>query len=205
MGKHLTLDQRIAIQIGLERNQPIKAIARGIGKSPRTVAREIKQRRRSCDEPRYGRVNNRCEHRGPCPDRARCPGPKGCARHVEERCPTVCNAPFVCNGCAKQNKCVLARFVYNAKKADKSYHGTLREKRKGANIEEGELAWLDGIVSPGVMKGQSIHHAVLKQRMRLPVGERTIYRYFKTGRMFTAFTLASHLPNSSLDFPRRND
>ena len=45
MGKHLTLDQRIAIQTGLERNQPIKAIARGIGKSPRTVARGIKQRR----------------------------------------------------------------------------------------------------------------------------------------------------------------
>ena len=111
MGKHLTLAQRIAIQIGLERNQPIKAIVRGIGKSPRTVARGIKQRRRSWDEPRYGRVNNRCEHRGLCPDRARRPGPKGCARHVEERCPTVCNAPFVCNGCAKQNKCVLARFA----------------------------------------------------------------------------------------------
>ena len=186
MGKHLTLDQRIAIQVGLERNQPIKAIARGIGKSPRTVAREIKRRRRPCDEPRYGRVNNRCEHRDLCPDWARCPGPKSCARYVEERCPTVLNAPFVFNGCAKQNKCILARFVYNAKKADKSYHDTLREKREGANIEEEELAWLDGIVSPGVMKGQSIHHAVLKQRMRLPVSERTIYRYFKTGGLFTA-------------------
>ena len=186
MGKHLTLDQRIAIQVGLERNQPIKAIARGIGKSPRTVAREIQQRRRPCDDRRYGRVNNRCEHRNSCSDWARCPGEKHCARYVEERCPTVLGAPFVCNGCAKQNKCVLARFVYNAKKADKNYRDTLREERLGANIEEAELRWLDGIVSPGVFKGQSIHNAVLKQRMRLPVSERTIYRYFAKGGAFTA-------------------
>ena len=32
MGKHLTLDQRITIQVELERNTPIKAIARKIGK-----------------------------------------------------------------------------------------------------------------------------------------------------------------------------
>lgn len=42
MGKHLTLEQRIAIQVGLERGQSINAIARGIGKTPRTVAHEIK-------------------------------------------------------------------------------------------------------------------------------------------------------------------
>ena len=185
MGKHLTLDQRIAIQVGLERNQPIKAIARSIGKSPRTVAREVKQRRRQCDEPRYGRVNNRCEHRNACPDWARCPAQR-CARYVEELCPTVLGAPFVCNGCAKLNKCVLARFVYNAKKADRSYRDTLRQERTGANIEEEQLRWLDGIVSPGVLKGQSIHNAVLEHRMRLPVSERTIYRYFKEGGAFTA-------------------
>ena len=45
MGKHLTLDQRITIQVELERNTPIKAIARMVGKAPRTVAREIEQRR----------------------------------------------------------------------------------------------------------------------------------------------------------------
>ena len=38
MGKHLTLDQRITIQVELERNTPIKAIARMIGKAPRTVS-----------------------------------------------------------------------------------------------------------------------------------------------------------------------
>ena len=31
MGKHLTLEQRITIQVELERNTPIKAFARKIG------------------------------------------------------------------------------------------------------------------------------------------------------------------------------
>ena len=43
MGKRLTLEQRIAIQVGLERGQSINAIARGIGKTPRTVVREVKR------------------------------------------------------------------------------------------------------------------------------------------------------------------
>ena len=45
MGKHLTLEQRITIQVELERNTPIKAIARKIGKAPRTVARLLGPRR----------------------------------------------------------------------------------------------------------------------------------------------------------------
>ena len=54
------------------------------------------------------------------------------------------------------------------------------------NIGPDELKWLDGIVSPGVIKGQSIHHAVSQQREHLPVCERTIYRNFRTGNLFTA-------------------
>ena len=104
MGKHLTLDQRITIQVELERNTPIKAIARMIGKAPRTVAREIKQRRATRNAKPYGRTNNRCIRRDRC---------------------------------------------------------------------------------PGVIKGQSIHHAVWQQRERLPVCERTI-RYFWAGNLFTA-------------------
>lgn len=185
MGKHLTLDQRIAIQVGLEKGQSINTIARGIGKSPRTVAREIKTHRERRDEKRYGRINNRCIHRDRCPEWARCPG-AGCSRYREEVCPSTVSAPYVCNGCDRQNKCVLGRYLYNAKKADAAYRSTLKESREGANIGDPELQWLDGLVSPGVLKGQSIHHAVLAKRLELPVSERTIYRYFKTGNMFTA-------------------
>lgn len=185
MGKHLTLEQRIAIQVGLERGQSINAIARGIGKTPRTVVREVKQRRERHDEKRYGRINNRCVFRDRCQDWHNCPG-VGCSRYREEVCPTVANAPYVCNGCARQNKCILGRFLYNAKKADAQYFQTLKGSREGVNIEEEELQWLDALVSPGVLKGQSIHHAVLEKRDELPVSERTIYRYFKFANMFTA-------------------
>lgn len=196
----MTLDQRIAIQVGLERNQTIKAIARGIGMSPRTVSREIRDRRLARDEKRYGRVNNRCVFRDRCPDWTRCPG-ELCARYVEERCQKVTAAPFVCNGCEKQNKCVLARFVYNAKAADRAYRDTLRECREGANIEEEALAWLDGIVSPAILKGQSVHHAIRDLFLRLPVSERTIYRYFREGGLFTA--LRGDLPRACRLKPRK--
>ena len=186
MGKHMTLNERIAIQTELERNTPIKAIARKIGKAPRTVAREIKQRREKRDAKQYGRTNNRCVRRDRCPDWARCPGEGRCARFEEERCPKVLGAPFVCNGCPKLASCPLTRFVYNARRSDAAYRKTLSERREGPNIGAEELRWLDGLVSPGVIKGQSIHHAVLRQRERLPVSERTIYRYFRAGNLFTA-------------------
>ena len=201
MGKHLTLEQRITIQVGLERGDAIKKIARQIGKAPRTVSREIERRRERRDEKRYGRSNNRCVHRGRCPDWMHCPGPRGCLRFQEQRCPTVQGAPFVCNGCAKQNTCGLTRYVYNAKKADAAYRSKLSECRSGANIEPEELKWLDSIVSPGVLGGQSIYHAVLAQRERLPVSERTIYRYFGTRGMFTA--LRADLPRACRLKPRK--
>lgn len=185
MGKHLTLDQRIAIQVGLERDQSIRAIARGIGKPPRTVAREIKQRRERHDETRYGRINNRCVHRNHCANWKDCRG-RGCAQYREEICPRTVSSPYVCNGCGDLNRCPLVRYLYNAKMADRQYRSTLKDCREGANILSEELRWLDGLVSPGVLKGQSIHHAVLAKRLQLPVSERTIYRYFEAGNMFTA-------------------
>lgn len=186
MGKHLTLDQRITIQVELERNTPIKAIARMIGKAPRTVAREIKQRRVAREAKPYGRTNNRCVRRDRCSDWARCPGEGRCPRFEQERCERVHGSPFVCNGCPKLRSCALTRYLYSARRSDASYRTTLRERREGVNIGPDELKWLDGIVSPGVIKGQSIHHAVWQQRERLPVCERTIYRYFRAGNLFTA-------------------
>lgn len=185
MGKHLTLDQRITIQVELERNTPIKAIARMIGKAPRTVSREIEQRRERRDEAKYGRANGRCVRRDKCPAWASCPGEGRCARYEEERCATVTDAPFVCNGCARRHVCTLTRFFYNAKKADAGYRATLRERRAGANITEPELARLDGIVSPAVRNGRSPHQIAVSERDRIGVSDRTLYRYFRQG-LFTA-------------------
>lgn len=200
MGKHLTLDQRIAIQVGLERNQSINAIARSIGKPARTVAREIKQRRERREESHYGRINNRCIHRNHCSDWKIC-HTSNCGRYQEEICPHIVSAPFVCNGCAERNRCPLVRYIYNAKKAHCQYQLTLKECRQGANIRAEELQWLDNLVSPGVLKGQSIHHVVLAKRFQLPVCERTIYRYFNIGNMFTA--LRGDLRRACLLKPRK--
>jgi IS30 family transposase len=57
----------------------------------------------------------------------------------------------------------------------------LVESRAGANITEGELLALDGLVSPLVRQGQSIHHIVANNPDQFNVSEKTIYRYVDGG------------------------
>ena len=57
----------------------------------------------------------------------------------------------------------------------------LVESRAGANITEDELLTLDGIVSPLVMRGQSVHHIVAHNPDQFEVSEKSIYRYVSGG------------------------
>jgi len=57
----------------------------------------------------------------------------------------------------------------------------LVESRVGANITEDELLVLDEIVSPLVMRGQSVHHIVTHNPDQFEVSEKSIYRYVAGG------------------------
>ena len=57
----------------------------------------------------------------------------------------------------------------------------LVESRVGANITEDELLALDEIVSPLVMRGQSVHHIVTHNPDQFEVSEKSIYRYVSCG------------------------
>jgi IS30 family transposase len=57
----------------------------------------------------------------------------------------------------------------------------LVESRVGANITEDELLALDEIVSPLVMRGQSVHHIVAHNPDQFEVSEKSIYRYVAGG------------------------
>ncbi len=54
-GTHLTLENRQAIQKGLEEGLSKAQIARDLGKSPSTISKEVKLRRRFTRANRYGR------------------------------------------------------------------------------------------------------------------------------------------------------
>ena len=90
--KHMTLVDRIEIQTCLRSGMTFKAIARRICKDPTTVSREVKAR----SAPHRSAFST-----------------------LEEACPLLLRAPFVCNGCAKRShsSCCFVRWLYTARAA----------------------------------------------------------------------------------------
>ena len=123
---HMTHDDRIDIQEGLNNNLSVKAIAKTINKSPSTAKREIDARK--CPKGRrsitmlpncaYRKV---CDIHGLCKD-TRCYSPcrncisckKLCNQYVPGTCGRLETSPYVCNGCAKQSSCTYDRVFYIA-------------------------------------------------------------------------------------------
>ena len=205
-------DERITIQIFLERQAKLKEIADSIKKSQSSVTREIV--RHSYIKPRdqYYRCKNDCInrakctkkyictpncrfHNGKCSSCGNCNSDKKCKDYKKEVCPTLSKYPHVCNGCPKRNSCSLEQKYYSAKIADKEYKTLLIESRKGFNLTEDELAWLDkelGILVAD--QKQSIHHACLVLKDSLPCDERTIYNLVDANML-------PHVKN--IDLPRK--
>jgi len=76
---------------------------------------------------------------------------------------------------------VLRKKYYLHRKAHEAYREMLVESRVGANITEDELLALDKIVSPLIMRGQSVHHIVTHNSDQFEVSEKSIYRYVAGG------------------------
>ncbi len=75
--KHMTMDQRLEIEICLGAGCTCKHIAERIGMDDRTVSKEIYKRRNREANGRYG-FNNKCD---------------------DTPCRRLTRFPFVCNGC----------------------------------------------------------------------------------------------------------
>ena len=109
--KHLTYDDRLAIQAGLQKGLKVAQIARNIGKDRATIGREIKAHRRLVTTS----GGNNCIHHKTCtriPDcrsgchrgkrqcQTACGGcQKSCPEYREEFCSDYERSPFVCNPC----------------------------------------------------------------------------------------------------------
>ena len=200
--KHLSPEERVRVEASLKAGKSVKQIARELGRSASTVAREIRKRSVPSDK---GATHNRnqCVRRAECAVRGVCPG--GCAarglacrlcEHVN--CNTVCGRfePVrcaergsrpgrVCNGCPREGRCHLTKLYYVAAAAEKGYRRTLSESRQGAAIEEGELRRIDPVVTRGILAGQSLHHIVASRPGFFTLDERTLSRYLHAG-LFTA-------------------
>ena len=193
--KHLTDSERLLIEQALRQGVSLKQIAAKLGKSASTVSREIRARAIESDKYAPYRVHNRCDKRMVCQKMQLCADKPNCVKkcslcnycnaicedYEERQCPKLYDPPYVCNGCFEERQCVLRKKYYLHRQANEAYREMLVESRIGANITEDELLALDALVSPLVMRGQSVHHIAVNNADSLGVSEKTVYRYVDGG------------------------
>ena len=208
-GKHLTLDERQRIQLGLNQGLAFRTIAQMIHKDPSTVSKEVRKhiitRRTDTYNPckhikicrHYGDLCSPCKH--PVGRGRTC---RACTKvDCFEVCPffepRICNklstAPYVCNGCQERPGCRLEKHLYDARTAHKNYEETRSDSRRGFAISYDELQRLDDLVSPLIRQGQSIHHICQNNADLIMFDERSIYNYIDAGLLSVG----------NLDLPRK--
>lgn len=186
---HMTLDDRIRIQEGLDLRLSIREIARSIGKSPSSVMREIEKHKvikgkRVPDEldpcilKRNCNVYHLCKDvdcKSMCRTCSRCK--TICPNYKPATCDLIVKSPYVCNGCKKYTMCPYTRILYLASHAQNVYRETLVASREGINIDPECLQRLDAIVSPLLLKGQSVSHILNTHADEIPCSRSTLYSY----------------------------
>lgn len=150
--KHLTLDDRIAIQEGLLRNTSFRAIAASVGKDPSTISKEVRR--------------NATEHLNKFVT-------------LKETCPNLSRAPFVCNGCRLKSSpsCHYRRRVYSAKAAQQLYRERLVSSREGIALNKQEFYENDRILSSRIKAGQHLNQVLPE----LSFSRSSAYRYLQKG------------------------
>jgi transposase, IS30 family len=158
--KHLTLDDRIEIQVCLDRGVSFKAIAARVKKDQTTISKEVKRH----IKVNPGSIKKFDKHGNP----------------ITNICPLLLKAPFVCNPCRKRpNQCGFQKQLYNAKAAQKDYETLLVEAREGIPLNKQEFYEIDALISDGVRKGQHLYHILATND--LGVSKSTVYRHLNRG------------------------
>ena len=192
--KHLTLDERYAIQHMLEEKESFAAIAKKLGRDRTTISKEVRAHIVFKQSGCMGCAFNDCANRTRCGSRffctkqcEKCIGAKcgQCMQHCDQYKKEICgrhtSKPYVCNGCSDRPKCTLEKRLYSATFAQREYDDILSEARSGACITETEALALDAFITPLIQKGQSIHHIVQSNPGELMYSEKTIYNYIDKG------------------------
>ena len=198
--RHLNLEERITIEHRLKERESFKSIGRELSKDPTTITKEVKNhiqfKRTGC----YGKTFNDCLFRRDCTVRHLC-GSRRCARNCSfcnsYSCSIVCpdyhqyicqrlsKPPYVCNGCEAKRSCTLEKKIYSAAHAQKEYEAVRSESRQGVQLTEEDALRLDSLISPLIMRGQSLHHICVNHADEVMLNERSLYNYVDNG-LFSA-------------------
>ena len=178
---HLTVQERIIIEKGIENGSTKAAIALTIGKDKSTVGKEIKKHRELVHKSSY-KIN--------------CANMKNCSHnHVCVNCadfkPFTCNrrdrSPGACNGCYKYTHCRYDKYRYKADFSLKKYREDLVDSRTGINMSYEECKAMADIIVPLIKAGHSPYH-IVTNHPELNISEKTLYNYIENG-IFREFGL----------------
>ena len=173
---HLDLQDRMAIQLGIENNSTKVAIAKTLGKDPSTVAKEIRKHRVFKPKRKYG-FSIDCIHIRRC---KKCSDFRKCANYQEPKCNRRDKSPGACNKCSKLSTCRWKKYIYDANIAHEVYRKTLVDTRVGINMADNEFKVMAETIAPLLKRGQSIYQ-ILLANPEIKVSERTIYNYIDQG------------------------
>lgn len=178
---HLTVQERIIIEKGIENGSTKAAIALTISKDKSTVGKEIKKHRELVHKSSY-KIN--------------CANMKNCSHnHVCDNCadfkPFTCNrrdrSPGACNGCSKYTYCRYDKYRYKADFSHKKYREDLVDSRTGINMSYEECKAMADIIVPLIKAGHSPYH-IVTNHPELNISEKTLYNYIENG-IFREFGL----------------
>lgn len=203
---HLTFDERVTIEVSLRDHLSFREIGELVGKDPSTISKEIRSHYKVVQTNTFNPCIHRriCKHYGDLCHPCKVQWGKNCPKCVPPcftHCPDfkekVClqkkKPPYVCNGCKERNKCKLQRHIYDAKYAQQEYESVRSESRQGFAITADEMERLNGIISPLIRQGHSVHHICVNNADEIMLDEKTIYNYIDAG-LFTV---------GNIDLPRK--
>ena len=189
--KHFTFQDRVLIEDLLNRgNANLTTIAKSFGKDVSTISKEIKKHLLFTNKSNESRLIKQCVKKFTCKISnlgcSNCKHKPGylcshcgnCELVCKEKdlvCPKLKRPPYVCNGCEKTNKCIFEKRFYRAKSAQNEYEDTLSISRSITALHKPYTYDLDAIVSPALVKGQSIHHIFVANNEDINVSEKTLY------------------------------
>lgn len=192
---HLTLEDRIIIEVSLKNGESFAEIGRKLEKDPSTISKEVRNHIKIVRNKSY----NPCANRASCSKIATvCKSCSAqfrylCKRCVEYRCYELCTdfveltcqrlkkPPYICDNCIRRMRCKLERHLYIAKNAQDEYEAMRSESRQGISVSAEELNRIEQIVSPLIKQRQSIHMICVNHADEIVLDEKTIYNYIDAG------------------------
>lgn len=190
--KHITYNERVRIEEGLNEGLSFKKISKTIDKNCSTISKEVRLRKEIIQPSCFNNSFNQCKLRQFCKKKNVCKRNcdklcKNCKKCNEFcldfnpiRCDKLKLPPYVCNGCDERKKCRMQKEVYKAKEADIKYKETLTSSRIGVNNTPDGIKQLEEVIVPLIKNGHS-PAMIIMNNPQLNISEKTIYNYIENG------------------------